>query len=65
MFNVVIDKENAQNEKKKKASSAGRCTVLRLSHIGFSDLTIYVKFNIPVVFIIEWVWIIVTLFLFC
>ena len=39
MFNVVIDKDNAQNDKKKKASSAGSC-IKALSHqfVGFDYL---------------------------
>ena len=45
MFTVVIDEECTQNEKKKKAASAG-------SHMSYSNLrvilnmTVYDKFNI-------------------
>lgn len=51
MFTVVIDEECTQNEKKKKASSAG-------SYMTYSNLrvilnmTVYDKFNIYTVFIL-------------
>lgn len=51
MFTVVIDEECTQNEKKKKAASAG-------SYMTYSNLrvilnmTVYDKFNIYTVFIL-------------
>ena len=51
MFTVVIDEECTQNEKKKKAASAG-------SYMPYSNLrvilnmTVYDKFNIYTVFIL-------------
>lgn len=51
MFTVVIDEECTQNEKKKKAASAG-------SHMSYSNLRVilnmpfYDKFNIYTVFIL-------------